>query len=89
MRNDGCIGEGIDIGHLDTIVFTMPISYHERMVQYLGRIGRQGQKCLAIDFIDNQVPLLQSSFTKRFKLRNESQEPIKRIFAILFALSPT
>jgi len=67
LSTSSYIGEGIDIGHLDTIVFTMPISYHERMVQYLGRIGRQGQKCLAIDFIDNQVPLLQSSFTKRFK----------------------
>jgi hypothetical protein len=45
----------------------MPISYDERMVQYLGRIGRQGQECLAIDFIDSEVPLLKNSFTKRLK----------------------
>ncbi len=67
LSTSSYIGEGIDIGHLDTIIFTMPISYDERMVQYLGRIGRQGQECLAIDFIDNQVPLLKSSFTKRLK----------------------
>jgi len=67
LSTSSYIGEGIDIGHLDTIVFTMPISYDERMVQYLGRIGRQGQECLAIDFIDNEVPLLKSSFSKRLK----------------------
>jgi superfamily II DNA or RNA helicase len=67
LSTSSYIGEGIDIGHLDTVVFTMPISYDERMVQYLGRIGRQGQECLAIDFIDHQVPLLKSSFTKRLK----------------------
>jgi predicted DNA-binding WGR domain protein len=37
------------------------------MVQYLGRIGRRGQKCLAIDFVDAQVPMLKSSFSKRLK----------------------
>ena len=61
------IGEGIDIGHLDTIIFTMPISYPERIIQYLGRIGRQGQQCLAIDLIDSSVPMLKSSFNKRMK----------------------
>jgi superfamily II DNA or RNA helicase len=65
LSTSSYIGEGIDIGHLDTIVFTMPISYPERMVQYLGRIGREGQQCLAIDFIDSLVPMLKSSFTKR------------------------
>ncbi len=67
LSTSSYIGEGIDIGHLDTIVFTMPISYDERMVQYLGRIGRQGQECLAIDFIDHEVPLLKSSFNKRLR----------------------
>ncbi len=59
------IGEGIDFSHLDTIVFTMPISYQGRIVQYLGRIGRRGQQCLAIDFIDENVPMLKASFKKR------------------------
>jgi len=61
------IGEGIDFSHLDTIVFTMPISYQGRIVQYLGRIGRRGQQCLAIDFIDENVPMLKASFKKRLK----------------------
>ena len=67
LSTSSFIGEGVDIEHLDTIVFTMPISYPERIVQYLGRVGRQGQECLAIDFIDEHVPMLKSSFTKRMK----------------------
>lgn len=65
LSTSSYIGEGIDISHLDTIVFTMPISYPERIIQYLGRIGRQGQTCLAIDLIDRHVPMLKSTFNKR------------------------
>ncbi len=67
LSTSSYIGEGIDIGHLDTIMFTMPISYPERIIQYLGRIGRKGQQCLAIDFIDSSVPMLKNSFNKRMK----------------------
>jgi superfamily II DNA or RNA helicase len=67
LSTSGYIGEGIDFSHLDTIVFTMPISYQGRIIQYLGRVGRRGQKCLAIDFVDENVPMLKSSFTKRLK----------------------
>jgi len=67
LSTSSYIGEGIDIGHLDTIIFTMPISYPERIIQYLGRIGRKGQQCLAIDFIDSSVPMLKSSFNKRMR----------------------
>ncbi len=67
LSTSSYIGEGIDISHLDTIVFTMPISYPERIVQYLGRIGREGQQCLAIDLVDSEVPMLKSSLSKRMK----------------------
>jgi len=65
LSTSSYIGEGIDFSHLDTIMFTMPISYDSRIVQYLGRIGRRGQKCLAIDFVDEVTPMLRSSFKKR------------------------
>jgi len=67
LSTSSYMGEGLDFSHLDTIVFTMPISYEGRMVQYLGRIGRREQKCLAIDFVDTHVPMLRSSFSKRLK----------------------
>ena len=67
LSTSSYVGEGIDFPHLDTIIFTMPVSYVGRMVQYLGRVGRRGQECLAIDFVDSNVAMLQSSFGKRLK----------------------
>jgi len=67
LSTSGYIGEGIDFPHLDAIVFTMPVSFSGRVIQYLGRIGRRGQHCLAVDFIDEYMPMLRASFTKRSK----------------------
>lgn len=58
-------GEGIDFPHLNTIIFATPISYYGRLVQYLGRIGRDGQTCLAIDLLDAKNPILNSAYKKR------------------------
>lgn len=60
-------GEGIDFPHLNTIIFATPISYYGRLVQYLGRIGRGNQECLAIDFLDNKHAMLNSSYKKRLE----------------------
>ncbi len=67
LSTSSYIGEGVDFSHLDTIILTMPISFDGRIVQYLGRIGRSGQKCLAIDFVDENEPMLKNSFSKRLK----------------------
>ena len=58
-------GEGIDFPHLDTIIFATPISYYGRLVQYLGRIGRGGDDCLAIDIFDDKNNFTKSAFRKR------------------------
>ncbi|UTJ07032.1 DEAD/DEAH box helicase [Arcobacter roscoffensis] len=60
-------GEGIDFPHLNTIMFVTPISYYGRLVQYLGRIGRGNQECLAIDFLDSKNPMLNSAYKKRLE----------------------
>ena len=67
LSTSSFIGEGIDFSHLDAIVLTMPVSYWGRIVQYLGRIGRDGQECIAVDFYDENTPMLRSSFQKRQK----------------------
>ena len=60
-------GEGIDFPHLNTIIFATPISYYGRLVQYLGRVGRGNQECLAIDFLDNKNAMLNSAYKKRLQ----------------------
>ena len=60
-------GEGIDFPHLNTIMFVSPISYYGRLVQYLGRIGRGNQECLAIDFLDSRNAMLNSAYKKRLE----------------------
>ncbi|MCT7464031.1 helicase-related protein [Aliarcobacter cryaerophilus] len=65
LSTSSFIGEGIDFSHLDAIILAMPVSYWGRIVQYLGRIGRDGQECIAVDFFDENTPMLRSSFQKR------------------------
>lgn len=60
-------GEGIDFPHLNTILFATPISYYGRLIQYLGRVGRDGQECLAIDFLDSKNAMLNSAYKKRLE----------------------
>ena len=60
-------GEGIDFPHLNTIIFATPISYHGRLIQYLGRVGRDGQECLAIDLLDSKNAMLYSAYKKRLE----------------------
>ncbi|XPV68017.1 MAG: TOTE conflict system archaeo-eukaryotic primase domain-containing protein [Halarcobacter sp.] len=67
LATSSYFGEGIDFPHLNTIVFATPISYYGRLVQYLGRIGRGNQECLAIDFLDFKNAMLNSTYKKRLE----------------------
>jgi len=67
LATSSYFGEGIDFPHLNTILFATPISYHGRLIQYLGRIGRGSQECLAIDFLDSKNVMLNSSYKKRLE----------------------
>jgi superfamily II DNA or RNA helicase len=58
-------GEGVDFPHLNTIILATPISYYGRLIQYLGRVGRDGADTLAIDIFDDKNPFTRSAFRKR------------------------
>lgn len=67
LATSSFFGEGIDFPHLNTIVFATPISFYGRLIQYLGRIGRGNQECLAIDFLDSKNAMLNSTYKKRLE----------------------
>jgi superfamily II DNA or RNA helicase len=65
LATSSYFGEGIDFPHLDTIIFATPISYSGRLIQYLGRIGRKGDDCLALDILDVKNNFAKGTFNKR------------------------
>src|SRR5574344_1008712 len=67
LATSSFFGEGIDFPHLNTIIFATPISFYGRLIQYLGRIGRGNQECLAIDFLDSKNAMLNSNYKKRLE----------------------
>lgn len=67
LATSSFFGEGIDFPHLNTIIFGTPISFYGRLIQYLGRIGRGNQECLAIDFLDSKNAMLNSTYKKRLE----------------------
>src|SRR5699024_11369787 len=63
-------GVGLDDARLDTLCVTMPISWKGRLHQYVGRLHRlheHKQEVQVYDYVDEQVPILKSMFSKRLK----------------------
>lgn len=64
------IGEGFDCKNLSAIFLTMPISYHGRIIQYLGRVLRPAkgkERALVYDYFDQSVKCLYSGYKSRQK----------------------
>nr|WP_082731890.1 DEAD/DEAH box helicase [Sporosarcina sp. HYO08] len=62
------IGEGFDDARLDTLFLTMPISWKGTLQQYVGRLHRyydSKQEVRVYDYVDHQVPMLQTMYEKR------------------------
>lgn len=63
-------GEGLDVPTLDTVVLAMPISFHGRVEQVLGRLHRdlEHKKELRVyDYVDMFIPMLMRMYRKRCK----------------------
>jgi len=64
------IGEGFDDARLDTLFLTMPVSWKGMLHQYVGRLHRlheHKQEVQVYDYVDEQVPILKSMYSKRLK----------------------
>ena len=64
------LGEGFDLPELRTLFLTMPISGESRLTQYTGRIQRndEGKDVVKVyDYVDVQIPMMQTMFHKRLK----------------------
>jgi superfamily II DNA or RNA helicase len=61
------IGEGWDAPSLDTLFLTTPLSYHGRLVQYVGRVSRAAdgkRDAIVLDYTDDH-PMLWATWKKR------------------------
>jgi superfamily II DNA or RNA helicase len=65
-----CAGEGFDDPLLDTLFLTLPISWHEKLQQYVGRLHRHDENkkdIIVYDYVDSNSPMLNKMFQKRLK----------------------
>ena len=61
------VGEGFDCPRLDALFLTTPVSYHGRVVQYLGRVSRTAPgktDAVVYDYTDDH-PMLWASYRNR------------------------
>ncbi|REJ64817.1 MAG: DUF559 domain-containing protein [Planctomycetota bacterium] len=62
------IGEGFDDPRLDTLLLTLPVSWHGTIAQYVGRLHRlhEGKTEVHVyDYADLNVPMLSRMFDRR------------------------
>lgn len=64
------VGEGFDFARLDTLFLAMPISWKGKLAQYAGRLHRDyvgKSEVIVYDYVDLNVPMLESMYHKRLK----------------------
>lgn len=59
------LGEGADVGGLDVLFLSFPVSFHGKLAQYVGRIKREGGPKRVYDYRDANVPVLEKFWKKR------------------------
>jgi len=68
MATASLIGEGFDLPELDTLIFSTPLSFEGRLIQYAGRIHREsaGKKSAQIiDFVDSYSAMFLKMYRGR------------------------
>lgn len=68
MATASLIGEGFDLPALDTLIFSTPLSFEGRLIQYAGRIHRESEdkkSAQIIDFVDSQSAMFLKMYRGR------------------------
>jgi len=63
-------GEGFDLPALDTLILAMPISSHNNLKQYLGRLLRnleEKEELRVYDYVDYAIPMIYKMYQKRLQ----------------------
>jgi len=67
-------GEGVDIGHFDSLFLVSPISFEGKLIQYIGRLRGNGNEQKIFDVRDPNVEMLENSFKKRIRVYNRMKK---------------
>ena len=59
------LGEGSDIAKFDSLFLVSPHSFEGKLIQYIGRLRKNGNEQRIFDVRDSHVPILEKSFQKR------------------------
>jgi superfamily II DNA or RNA helicase len=68
MATASLIGEGFDLPELDTLIFSTPLSFEGRLIQYAGRIHRESEdkkSAQIIDFVDSYNGMFLKMYRSR------------------------
>lgn len=68
MATASLIGEGFDLPALDTLIFSTPLSFEGRLIQYAGRIHRESEDkkfAQIIDFVDSYSAMFLKMYRGR------------------------
>lgn len=68
LATTNILGEGMDVKNIDTLILATPISHSSRLLQVLGRIGRDhNRELILVDFCDADATLAKL-YKKRTKV---------------------
>ena len=59
------LGEGMDLKNIDTLILATPISHPSRLIQILGRIGRDHTRDLVVIDINDVDKIFSKMYRKR------------------------
>jgi len=68
LATTSLVGEGMDLKDIDTLILATPLSHRSRVLQIMGRIGRDHKRDLLIVDVCDKDPILSKLYQKRLKI---------------------